>query len=106
MQRRISLLDWVLTDILILSGCYFTIDLVMALKRAVPFYSICCDVLIFALLIAALFFLQQLIRHGHGLARKLGDDQRFRIANEHAPVSLGLQRNPIDDYEHREDDES
>jgi hypothetical protein len=105
MQRRLSHLDWIVVDIILMFACYLGFDLLVVFKKAVPSFSIVCDFLSFLMLITALYCTQQFARHGWRLARKLDEERSSRIAAENAPISLGLHRNPRGSYTCDEEDE-
>jgi hypothetical protein len=97
MKREMTLWDWVFTDIVILLASYFAIDLLMDLKRTVLFTFIptVCNISIFLLLVVAIYFTQQLIRHGYRLAHQHYEETVFRAEIKNAPVGLGLSQNQI-----------
>ena len=96
MKRPISLLEWILVDVILLSACYLVLDLLADLRNMFPLVAVPSRVLGFPVLILTIYFSVQLFHHLKPLKEKFDDDWRLRIEAKHAPISLGLRTSPID----------
>lgn len=78
----------ILTVIICLGACGFSVGLLLGSKAVTTFASTFFNVVFFFLSIAVLCLSPYLLR----LATRLDEERRFRIAAENAPISLGVNR--------------